>query len=119
MIDLQGNRLSEGIKLIGEEINRGLWLLETQGITVRMPQQVEVTMDVSVNQGDLIIDSIKIDERGEAVTTQLDETSDIGAEESTSNETGTSQDQQTTQVNSVQSGKNTSTDDYTHEPDTA
>jgi hypothetical protein len=93
MIDLTQKQLSAAMRALGEEINRGCWLLDRNGIPTEMVTEVAVNAIVTAAPGSVVVESITISHTGE--------------NRQSSSENGTQK--QEGKVQNAQSGANTNT----------
>ena len=98
MIDLTQQQLSNAMYLLAQELNRGCWLADRNGIPTEMVTEVKVTAIVTALPGELIVESLTVAAAGVGSQTAY--------EYGTQNQTG--------YTNSVQSGGDTDTKTNTY-----
>lgn len=98
MIDLSNQQLSNAMYLLAQEINRGCWLPDRNGIPTEMVTEVKVSAIVTCLPGEVIVESMTV--------------SNSGAGYQRASETGSQS--QGGQTNSVQNGVNTDTQTNTY-----
>jgi hypothetical protein len=64
MIDLTKKQLSAAMRALGEEINRGCWLLDRNGIPTEMVTEVAVKAIVTAAPDSVVVESITVSETG-------------------------------------------------------
>jgi hypothetical protein len=95
MIDLSNQQLSDAMYLLAQEINRGCWLPDRNGIPTEMVTEVKVSAIVTCLPGEFIVQSMTVSNSGVGSQTATEEGSQSQGGSTSSAQNGTNTDTQT------------------------
>lgn len=102
MIDLSNQKLSNAIRLIGQEVNRGMWNLDrNDGIPCFAVQEIQVQAEVVVSADDVVIRQVNVTDAGEGTVTDVAESTGTDTGTTTTQQSGGNTDVQTRTFRSV------------------
>lgn len=89
MMDISQRTLSDAIVTLGEEINRGCWVLDRlKGVPVEMVQEVVVTAVVTAHPDRLVLESISVSNTGGSTQVQDASQNQQGSQSQSTSQTG-------------------------------